>query len=78
MTHDSMKQVKFNVELNPQTMVKLTLRHPDNTQVSKDIFVEGDIPVESLEVNPTSLTFSDSTPQSINVTVLPENATINL
>jgi hypothetical protein len=75
ITHDSMKQVKFNVELNPQTMVKLTLRHPDNTQVSKDIFVEGDIPVESLEVNPTSLTFSDSTPQSINVTLHPENAT---
>jgi hypothetical protein len=75
ITHDSMKQVKFNVELNPQTMVKLTLRHPDNTQISKEIFVEGDIPVESLEVSPTTLSFADSTPQSINVTVLPENAT---
>ena len=35
----------------------------------------GDVAVESIQVNPTSLSFSDSTPKSINVTVLPENAT---
>ena len=75
VTHDSMKQIQFSAALTPQTTINLTLRHPDNTQVSKSILVVGDVAAESIQVNPTSLSFSDSTPKSINVTVLPENAT---
>ena len=75
VTHDSMKQIQFNVALTPQTTINLTLRHPDNTQVTKSIFVVGDVAVSDIVVSPTTLLFSDSTPQSINVSVLPENAT---
>ncbi len=75
VTHDSMKQIQFNVALTPQTTINLTLRHPDNTQVTKSIFVVGDVAVSDIVVSPTALLFSDSTPQSINVSVLPQNAT---
>ena len=73
--HDSMKQIQFSATVTPQTTINLTLKHPDHTQVTRSFFVVGDVAVSDLVMTPTSLTFLDSTPQNIYVSVIPENAT---
>jgi subtilisin family serine protease len=71
---ESMKQLSVVVNVEDQNEITLTLKHPDNTQASINIFIEGDVLVEDLILNPESLTFIDSTTQTIQVSVLPEDA----
>lgn len=73
--HDSMKQIQFNASVTPQTTINLTLKHPDHSQATRSVFVVGDVAVSDILVTPTSLTFLNSTPQNISVSVVPENAT---
>jgi subtilisin family serine protease len=74
ITVESMKALSVVVNVPDQSDITLTLRHPDLTQASVQLFLEGDTLVEELIISPTSLTFTEATPQTIVVSVLPENA----
>jgi subtilisin family serine protease len=72
---ESMKALSVVVSVPDQSEITLTLRHPDLTQATVQLYIEGDTLVEELIISPTSLTFTEAAPQTIVVSVLPENAT---
>jgi hypothetical protein len=72
---ESMKALSVVVNVPDQSEITLTLRHPDLTQTTVQLYIEGDTLVEELIISSTSLTFTEAAPQTIVVSVLPENAT---
>ena len=75
ITHDSMKHLSVIVSGIDLDETVLTLRHPDDTQASVTLPSIPDILVSDLIISPTELVFTSTTPQTLQVSVTPNNAT---
>lgn len=75
ITHDSMKHVSIIVSGIDLDETVLTLLHPDDTQMSVTLPSTPDILVSDLIISPTELVFTNTTPQTLQVSVTPNNAT---
>jgi len=73
--HDSMKHVSVIVSGLDLIDDTLTLLHPDNTQMSVTLPTTPDILVSDLIISPTELVFTSTAPQTLQVSVTPNNAT---
>lgn len=73
--HLSMTKLIITLPKPQSSEVVLTLRHPDQTQTSRQLVVVPDVLVDSIIVNPSSLHFTTSQPQTLQTLVLPTNAT---
>ena len=75
ITHDSMKHLSVIVSGIDLDETVLTLLHPDDTQASVTLPSIPDILVSDLIISPTELVFTSTTPQTLQVSVTPNNAT---
>lgn len=75
ITHDSMKHLSVIVSGLDLDETVLTLLHPDDTQASVTLPSIPDILVSDLIISPTELVFTSTTPQTLQVSVTPNNAT---
>lgn len=75
ITHDSMKHLSVIVSGIDLEETVLTLLHPDDTQASVTLPSIPDILVSDLIISPTELVFTSTTPQTLQVSVTPNNAT---
>ena len=75
ITHDSMKHLSVIVSGIDLDETVLTLLHPDDTQASVTLPSIPDILVRDLIISPTELVFTSTTPQTLQVSVTPNNAT---
>lgn len=75
ITHDSMKHLSVIVSGIDLDETVLTLLHPDDTQASVTLPSIPDILVSALIISPTELVFTSTTPQTLQVSVTPNNAT---
>lgn len=75
IVHDSMKQVSVVVSDLDLDEATITLLHPDDTQASLTLPSTPDILVSDLIVSPNELVFTSAASQTLQVSVVPNNAT---
>lgn len=75
VTRTSMRELSAVINRPAESTLTLTLRHPDQTQDSIELEIIPDVLVENIIVSPSSLSFTTIASQTLQLSIIPDNAT---